>query len=112
MTDASSETGETIETGNGVVPHLRPVPAQPATGGGGGPFDLNDRQKKVVLVVLLVHLVVARFTLRDLRRRPAAAVRGPKRLWRVWATMNTTGSVAYWLVGRRGGTPSAPDTGV
>jgi hypothetical protein len=30
-------------------------------------------------------------------------VRGPKRLWRIWATLNTTGSLAYWLVGRRKG---------
>jgi hypothetical protein len=22
-------------------------------------------------------------------------------LWRVWATMNTTGSLAYWTFGRR-----------
>ena len=33
-----------------------------------------------------------------------AAVRGPKRMWRIWAMTNTTGSLAYWLVGR-GGSP-------
>ncbi len=66
-----------------------------------GPFDLNGQQKLILLVVLVVHVILARFTLRDLRHRPASAVRGPKRLWRVWATMNTTGSLAYWLVGRR-----------
>ena len=67
----------------------------------GGPFDLNDQQKVLLVVVLVVHVILARFTWRDLRRRPASAVRGPKRLWRVWATTNTTGSLAYWLVGRR-----------
>ena len=51
--------------------------------------------------MLVVHVIVAMFTLRDIRRRPAAAVRGPKRLWRLWVTANTTGSVAYWLFGRR-----------
>src|SRR6202034_4795629 len=80
--------------------------------GGRGPFDLNDRQKRLLLVVLVVHVLLARLTLRDLRRRPESAVRGPKRLWRVWATMNTTGSLAYWLVGGRGGptawTPTGP----
>ena len=40
-------------------------------------------------------------TWRDLRRRPDAAVRGSKRLWRLAATLNTTGSLAYWLFGRR-----------
>jgi|HubBroStandDraft_6_1064221.scaffolds.fasta_scaffold751259_2 hypothetical protein len=69
--------------------------------GSGGLGSLTDRQKKILGVALVVHLVVGTLTLRDLRRRPAAAVRGPKRLWRLWVTMNTTGSVAYWLFGRR-----------
>ncbi len=63
--------------------------------------DLSDRQKRVVVVALVIHLIVLTLTWRDLDRRPAAAVRGPKRLWRLAATMNTSGSVAYWLVGRR-----------
>jgi hypothetical protein len=88
------------ETTNGAVP--RPPAPPPGPGGGGrGPFDLNSRQKRLLLVVLVVHVILARFTLRDLRRRPQSAVRGPKRLWRVWAAMNTTGSLAYWTFGRR-----------
>lgn len=62
---------------------------------------MTERQKRVLAVTLIVHLIVLRFTIRDLRRRPDAAVRGPKRLWRVAASLNTSGSVAYWLVGRR-----------
>jgi len=89
---------ESSETTNGAVPR----PPEPAVGSR-GPFDLNDQQKRVLIVVLVVHVILARFTLRDLRRRPAAAVRGPKRFWRVWATTNTTGSLAYWLFGRRRG---------
>jgi hypothetical protein len=101
MTDVTEQHSETT---NGVVPP--PAPPAGTGGGGGGPFDLNDRQKRLLLVVLVVHVIVARFTLRDLRRRPESAVRGPKRLWRVWATMNTTGSLAYWTFGRRrGATP-------
>jgi hypothetical protein len=99
-------TDEHNETTNGAAPDRRPQPAPapaPVAAGARSPFDLNAQQKKLLVVVLLVHLIVARFTLRDLRRRPAAAVRGPKRLWRVWATTNTSGSVAYWLVGRRRG---------
>ena len=34
------------------------------------------QQKKVLIAVLVVHLILVRFTLRDLRRRPDAAVRG------------------------------------
>jgi len=94
-------------TTNGAVPHPPAAPAGIA-GGGRGPFDLNDRQKRLLLVVLVVHLLLARFTLRDLRRRPDSAVRGPKRLWRIWAATNTTGSLAYWTFGRRrGATPPA-----
>ena len=63
--------------------------------------SLTDRQKKVIAVVLVVHLLLVKLTWRDLRVRPDAGVRGRKRLWRVAATMNTTGSVAYWLFGRR-----------
>jgi hypothetical protein len=91
------------ETTNGANPDRRPEPSPAAAGGGRGPFDLNDQQKRILVAVLVVHVILARFTLRDLRRRPDEAVRGPKRLWRLWAATNTTGSVAYWLFGRRGG---------
>ena len=63
--------------------------------------SLTDQQKKVIAVVLVIHLVLVALTWRDLRTRPEAGVRGRKRLWRMAATMNTTGSVAYWLFGRR-----------
>ncbi len=62
---------------------------------------LTDQQKKVILVVLVVHLILVKLTWRDLSRRPDAAVRGKKRAWRLASSLNTTGSVAYWLFGRR-----------
>jgi hypothetical protein len=62
---------------------------------------LTDQQKKLIFVVLVVHLLLAKLTWRDLRRRPDAAVRGKKRVWRFASGVNTTGSVAYWLFGRR-----------
>jgi hypothetical protein len=69
---------------------------------------MTDTQKKVLVVALIVHVIVLKLTWLDLRRRPAAAVRGPKRLWRIASTLNTSGSVAYWLFGRRrvAGAPS------
>jgi hypothetical protein len=106
VTDGIGGLGGIGGMSNGAAPH-QPAPPALAAGGGRGPFDLNDQQKRVLLIVLVVHVILARFTLRDLRRRPESAVRGPKRLWRVWATLNTTGSVAYWTFGRRRG-PSAP----
>ncbi len=63
--------------------------------------SLTDQQKKIIAVALVIHLITVKLTWRDLRHRPDAGVRGRKRFWRVAATMNTTGSVAYWLVGRR-----------
>ena len=66
--------------------------------GGGG---MKERQVRVLTIVLIVHLIVLWFTLRDLRRQPDPAIRGSKRFWRVAASLNTTGSAAYWLVGRR-----------
>lgn len=68
---------------------------------------LNDRQKKVLVVALAVHLVLVGLTWRDLRRRPDEAVRGSKRVWRLAASLNTTGTVAYWLFGRRWSAPAA-----
>jgi hypothetical protein len=61
----------------------------------------SERQKRILAAVLVVHALLATLTVRDLRCRPAAAVRGPKWLWRTWAVLNTTGSAAYWLFGRR-----------
>jgi hypothetical protein len=71
--------------------------------------SLTDQQKKVIAVVLVFHLIMIKLTWRDLRRRPDDAVRGRKRFWRIASTMNTTGSLAYWLFGRRP-LPEAPAT--
>ena len=97
MTDQDPQN----ETTNGVDPERLQTLRERGAGGRPGPFDLNDRQKLILVVVLVVHVLLARLTLRDLRGRPVSAVRGPKRLWRVWAATNTTGSLASWLVGRR-----------
>lgn len=50
---------------------------------------------------LVVHVLVARLTWRDIAVRPDAQVRGPKPFWRVASALNTGGSVAYWVLGRR-----------
>lgn len=62
----------------------------------------NNKPNKVVLAIIaVVHVTIMTLTWRDLRYRPAGQVRGPKKLWRVASALNTTGSVAYWLFGRR-----------
>lgn len=63
--------------------------------------NLTPRQKRIVGVAVLVQLVIAMVTLRDLSHRPADRVRGPKWLWRIVGSANTAGSAAYWILGRR-----------
>jgi hypothetical protein len=57
--------------------------------------------KLVLAIIAVVHLTAVTLTWRDLRSRPAAQVRGPKRIWQVASALNTTGSAAYWIFGRR-----------
>ncbi len=64
-------------------------------------MDLNQKQVRVLAVVLVVHVILLALTRMDLRSRPDNAVRGNRRMWKAWSTLNTTGSVAYWLVGRK-----------
>ncbi len=49
----------------------------------------------------LVELVVTGTALRDLIRRPASEVRGPKLLWFLGLFVQPFGSPLYLLVGRR-----------
>jgi hypothetical protein len=57
--------------------------------------------KLVLAAIAVVHLTAVTLTWRDLRSRPAGQVRGPKKVWQVASALNTTGSAAYWLFGRR-----------
>ena len=57
--------------------------------------------KLFLAIVAVVHLTVMTLTWRDLRARPASQVRGNKRIWQVASALNTSGSAAYWLFGRR-----------
>lgn len=40
---------------------------------------------------------------RDIQRRPAEGIRGPKLLWRAIAMLNVVGPAAYYAFGRRRG---------
>ena len=54
-----------------------------------------------MVVGAVVELVVTSIALRDLTRRPASAVRGPKMLWRLGLLVQPVGSPLYLLFGRR-----------
>ena len=63
---------------------------------------MKRKPNKVVLAVIaVVHVAVTALTWRDLRKRSATDVRGNKKAWRVASAMNTGGSAAYWIFGRR-----------
>lgn len=51
--------------------------------------------------MVAVQAVVGTFTVRDISRRSAEQVRGPRLLWKLWAGSNTFGALVYWLVGRK-----------
>jgi hypothetical protein len=63
---------------------------------------MKRRPNKFVLAAIgVIHLTTVTLTWRDIRQRPEDQIRGSKTLWRVLSAANTTGSGAYWLVGRR-----------
>jgi hypothetical protein len=59
-----------------------------------------SRKRAIAVAALAVWAIVTPFMWRDLSRRPRELVRGTKWLW--WlASSNVSGSVAYWLLGRK-----------
>jgi hypothetical protein len=69
---------------------------------------MTDRKVRILAVALVIHAIMLKLTWLDLRKRPDTAVRGTKRFWRLASSVNTTGSVAYWLFGRRHAPAAAP----
>jgi hypothetical protein len=63
--------------------------------------DLDRRQRRWVAAAAAVQLSLAAAAWRDLARRPAAQVNGPKGLWAAVISVNFVGPVAYFLRGRR-----------
>jgi CBS domain-containing protein len=63
--------------------------------------NLTPQQTRLVGIAVVVQLVIGMLTLRDIKRRPAEQIRGPKWVWRFVGSANTAGSAAYWVLGRR-----------
>jgi hypothetical protein len=63
--------------------------------------DLTPTQQRLIIVVGVAEVVLTIVAIRDLGRRPASAVRGPKLLWRLACVVQPVGPVAYLVVGRR-----------
>lgn len=63
--------------------------------------DLTPRQRRAIVAGGAAEVVLTSLALRDLRRRPGSAVRGPKPLWLLACLVQPVGPLAYWLLGRR-----------
>lgn len=63
--------------------------------------DLSPAQQATVLAVGAVQFGLQAFALRDLKRRPARQVRGPKPAWVAASFINFLGPLAYLRWGRR-----------
>lgn len=62
---------------------------------------------RLIGAAVATQLVIGGLTVRDIGRREAGEVRGPRLLWKLWGGTNTLGSLAYWLIGRRRGAATA-----
>jgi hypothetical protein len=69
--------------------------------------DLSPTQKGACIAGGVAEIVLTAYVVRDLAKRPAEAVRGPKALWALGMILQPVGPVAYLGVGRRKGTPAA-----
>ena len=63
--------------------------------------DLSPRSRAAIVVGGVAEVVVTSVALRDLVRRPAALVRGPKWLWAPALFVQPVGSPLYLVAGRR-----------
>jgi hypothetical protein len=64
--------------------------------------DLAFEQKVAIVVGGIVELILTSIALRDLAKRPARDVRGPKLLWFLGCFVQPFGPVLYLKAGRRG----------
>lgn len=63
--------------------------------------DLTPTQRGMVIGGAVVQLTLLALAQRDLVKRPAEEVRGPKWLWRIVTLINFVGPIAYFCFGRK-----------
>ena len=63
--------------------------------------DLSGGQKLRVVVTAAVQIALQTAALRDLKKRPAALINGPKPAWFAASFINFFGPVAYFIFGRK-----------
>jgi hypothetical protein len=68
--------------------------------------DLTDAQKRGIVFLGVLQLALLITALIDIRRRPADAINGSKRLWTVIVFINGIGPIAYFVLGRKRPAPA------
>jgi Phospholipase_D-nuclease N-terminal len=63
--------------------------------------DLTVAQKRSLVLLGVLQLVLLAAALIDIRRRPADAINGSKRLWTAVVFVNYIGPISYFLFGRK-----------
>ena len=63
--------------------------------------DLNSKRKKLVVLVSLAQVALTAAAYRDLAKRPAEEVDGPKFVWGIALLVNWIGPIAYFAKGRK-----------
>ena len=63
--------------------------------------DLSPTAKVLLVLGSVIELVLTTIALRDLSRRPADQVRGPKFAWGLMSFVQPVGPIAYLVLGRR-----------
>ncbi|MBX3098640.1 MAG: pyridoxamine 5'-phosphate oxidase family protein [Salinibacterium sp.] len=61
---------------------------------------MDSNRRRIASVTIVLHLVFAAITWRDIARRSSAEIRGPKGVWRAASAINSLGSIVYWTWGR------------
>jgi len=68
--------------------------------------DLTDTQKRGIVFLGALQLALLAAALIDIRRRPADAINGSKRLWTIIVFVNFVGPIAYFMFGRKRQAPA------
>ena len=63
--------------------------------------DLTNRQKRGIVLLGALQITLLAAALIDIRRRPADAINGSKRLWTAVVFINGIGPIAYFVFGRK-----------
>lgn len=65
--------------------------------------DLSTMTRMRIIVMGIVQIALLVAALWDIRRRPAEAINGSKKMWVGLAFVNFVGPIAYFLFGRKRG---------